>query len=138
MFLSAGLKNQAHGAGKEKSMNVRKPTDYSVLFATLDALVAANLPQMELYSEIGRLVSGRPEKGAAVAAAEHLHSTYPDASGFSPRNLRRMRGLNRSKPGGAPKSVCRTSRRCWTRLLRWALRRAVPARGGGAEEGSDS
>lgn len=84
MFLSAGLKNQAHGAGKEKSMNVRKPTDYSVLFATLDALVAANLPQMELYCEIGRLVSGRPEKGAAVAAAEHLHSTYPDASGFSP------------------------------------------------------
>lgn len=96
MFLSAGLKNQAHGAGKEKSMNVRKPTDYSVLFATLDALVAANLPQMELYCEIGRLVSGRPEKGAAVAAAEHLHSTYPDASGFSPRNLRRMRDFYRT------------------------------------------
>ena len=96
MFLSAGLKNQAHGAGKEKSMNVRKPTDYSVLFATLDALVAANLPQMELYCEIGRLVSGRPEKGAAVAAAEYLHGAYPDIPGFSPRNLRRMRDFNRA------------------------------------------
>lgn len=77
-------------------MNVRKPTDYSALFAALDALAAANLPQMELYCEIGRLVSGRTEKGAAVAAAEYLHSAYPDASGFSPRNLRRMRDFYRA------------------------------------------
>ena len=28
-----------------------------------------------------------PEKGTAVAAAEPLYSTYPDAAGFSPRNL---------------------------------------------------
>ena len=61
-------------------MNVRKPTDYSALFTALDELVAANLPQMELYCGIGRLVSNRPEKGAAVAAAEHLHSAYPDAA----------------------------------------------------------
>ena len=53
-------------------MNIRKPTDYSALFAALDALMAANLPQMKLYREVGRLVSSRPEKGAAVAAAEHL------------------------------------------------------------------
>ena len=72
-------------------MNVRKPTDYSPLFTALDELVAANLPQMELCCGIGRLVSGRQEKGAAVAAAEYLHSAYPDAGGFSPRNLRRMR-----------------------------------------------
>ncbi len=65
-------------------MNVKKPTDYSGLFAALDTLMAANLPQMELYCEIGRLVSGRPEKGAAVAAAEYLHSAYPDLPGFSP------------------------------------------------------
>lgn len=31
--------------------------------------MAAELSQMELYWEIGKLVSDRPEKGAAVAAA---------------------------------------------------------------------
>ena len=44
-------------------MNIRKPTDYTTMFAALDALMAAQLPQMELYREIGRLVSGRAEKG---------------------------------------------------------------------------
>ena len=44
-------------------MNIRKPTDYTTLFAALDAAVAAQLPQMELYGEIGRVVSGRAEKG---------------------------------------------------------------------------
>ena len=77
-------------------MNVRKPADYSALYAALDTLMAANLPQMELYCEIGRLVNGRQEKGAAVAAAEYLHSAYPDVSGFSPRNLRRMRDFYRT------------------------------------------
>ena len=77
-------------------MNVRKPIDYSTLYATLDELVAADLPQMELYCGIGRLVSGRPEKGAAVAAAEYLQSSYPDTAGFSPRNLRRMRDFYRT------------------------------------------
>ena len=77
-------------------MNVRKPVDYSDMFKTMDALIASNLPQMELYCGIGRLVSARPEKGAAVAAAEYLTSTYPDVSGFSPRNLRRMREFCRT------------------------------------------
>ena len=77
-------------------MNVRKPTDYSAMFAALDELMAANLPQMELYRGIGRIVSGRPEKGAAVAAAEHLQSVYPDVAGFSPRSLRRMRDFYRA------------------------------------------
>ncbi len=40
-------------------MNIRKPTDYTAMFAALDAAVAAQLPQMELYCEIGRVVSGR-------------------------------------------------------------------------------
>lgn len=71
-------------------MNVKKPVDYSAMFVALDALMAANLPQMELYCEIGRLVSGKPEKGAAVAVAECLCGAYPDAAGFSSRNLRRM------------------------------------------------
>ena len=43
-------------------MNIRKPTDYSTLFSELDKLMATQLPQMELYCEIGRLVSGRAEK----------------------------------------------------------------------------
>ena len=77
-------------------MNVRKPTDYSAMFAALDELMAANLPQMELYRGIGRIVSGRPEKGAAVAAAEYLQNTYPDAAGFFPRSLRRMRDFYRT------------------------------------------
>ena len=72
-------------------MNIRKPADYSNLFSELDKLMTAQFPQMELYCEIGRLVSGRVEKGAAVVASEYLRVTYPAANGFSPRNLRRMR-----------------------------------------------
>ena len=74
-------------------MNIRKPTDYATMFTTLDTLMAAQLPQMELYCEIGRVVSGRGEKGAAVAASEYLQAAYPAAEGFSPRNLRRMRAF---------------------------------------------
>ena len=74
-------------------MNIRKPADYNIPFSELDTLMAAQLPQMELYREIGRLVSNRAEKGAAVAASEHLQTTYPAADGFSPRNLRRMRAF---------------------------------------------
>ena len=74
-------------------MNIRKPADYSTLFSELDMLIAIQLPQMELYCEIGRLVSGRAEKGAAVAVSEYLQATYPAIEGFSPRNLRRMRAF---------------------------------------------
>ena len=74
-------------------MNICKPTDYVTMFTTLDTLMAAQLPQMELYCEIGRVVSGRAEKGAAVAASEYLQAAYPTAEGFSPRNLRRMRAF---------------------------------------------
>lgn len=76
-------------------MNVRKPVDYSAIFTALDGLMAANPPQMKLYCEIGKLVNSRAEKGAAVAAAEYLTNTYPDASGFFPLNLRRMREFYR-------------------------------------------
>ena len=50
-------------------MNIRKPADYSNLFSELDKLIVAQLPRMELYCEIGRLVSSRAEKGAAVAVS---------------------------------------------------------------------
>ena len=72
-------------------MNIRKPADYSRMFSALAQIMAADLPQTELYTGIGRLVCARPEKGAAVMAAEYLSARYPDATGFSPRNLRRMR-----------------------------------------------
>ena len=67
-------------------MNIRKPVDYSLMYATLDNLPQQDLPQMELYRKIGAAVSACPEKGAAVAAAEYPQAAYPDTPGFSPRN----------------------------------------------------
>ena len=74
-------------------MGVRKSTDYSSMFALLDAMLDAELPLIKLYYEIGRIVSSSPEKGAAIATAEYLQNACPDAAGFSPRNLRRMRAF---------------------------------------------
>ena len=72
-------------------MNVRKPVDYSELFTALDDLMKNDLKQIELYYQIGALISARSEKGSAVAAAGYLQSEHPSSSGFSPRNVRRMR-----------------------------------------------
>ena len=72
-------------------MNIRKPVDYSEMYELLDKALAGMPAQMKLYTLIGQAVSTRREKGAAVAAAEYLQERYPDISGFSPRNLRRMR-----------------------------------------------
>ena len=77
-------------------MNIRKIIDYSEMYAELDKTMAADIPQMELYCEIGKAVCQRTEKGAAVAAAAYLSKQYPDVQGFSPRNLRRMRDFYRS------------------------------------------
>ena len=94
-------------------MNIRKPTDYTAMFAALDALMAAQLPQMELYCEIGRVVSRRSEKGAAVAASEYLQAAYPAADGFSPRNVRRMRDFYRMY-GDTPELLAEAMRLNWT------------------------
>jgi len=91
LFSSILLKYKTQGVGMERQTVIRKATDYSAMYAVLDSLMAAELPQMDLYCEIGRHVCGRPERGAAAAAAAYLQKVYPDASGFSPRNLRRMR-----------------------------------------------
>lgn len=77
-------------------MNIRKPVDYSAMYTALDELMAAKLSQMELYHGIGRLVSREPGKGAAAAASEYLQAAYPAFTGFSPRNLRRMREFYRA------------------------------------------
>lgn len=72
-------------------MNIRKNTDYSDLYAEINKVLSADLSQMKLYLELGKLVSGRPEKGAAVMVAEYITAVYPNRTGFFPRNLRRMR-----------------------------------------------
>ena len=72
-------------------MNVRKPVDYGTMYRELAAILARNLPQMDEIYAIGKVISQRPEKGAAVAAAEFLQAKFPDRTGFSPRNVRRMR-----------------------------------------------
>ena len=82
-------------------------------FSELDKLIAAQLPQMELYREIGRLVSGRAEKGAAVAASEYLQITCPDVEGFSPRNLRRMRAFYAAY-GASPEIMRQAMNLGWT------------------------
>ena len=51
---------------------------------------------MELYLDIGKLVSASKDNGAALEAAEYLAAKYPNNSGFSPRNLRRMRDFSRT------------------------------------------
>jgi len=77
-------------------MNIRKNIDYSEMYEALDKLMTQPLPQMELYCEIGEAVCRRTEKGAAVMASEYLNKQYPDAKGFSPRSLRRMRDFYRT------------------------------------------
>ena len=76
-------------------MNVRKPVDYGTMYRELTAILAQNLPQMDEIYAIGKTISQRPEKGAAVAAAEFLQTNFPDRTGFSPRNVRRMRDFYR-------------------------------------------
>ena len=68
-------------------MNVRKPADYGTIYRKLTAI----LPQMDEMYAIGKAISQRPEKGAAVAAAEFLQANFPDRTGFSPRNVRQIR-----------------------------------------------
>ena len=72
-------------------MNVRKPVDYGTMYRELTAILAQNLPQMDEIHAIGKVIHQRPEKGAAVAAAGFLQANFLDRTGFSPRNVRRMR-----------------------------------------------
>ena len=97
-------------------MNLRKNIDYSGLYAEIDKALATGLSQMELYLELGRLVSGRPEKGAAVMAAEYITANYPDRTGFSPRNLRRMRDFYRMYEGH-PEALAQAMKNSWTQNI---------------------
>ena len=77
-------------------MNVRKPANYGTMYRELTASLAQNLPQMDEIYAIGKAISHRSEKGAAVAAAEFLQANFPVRTGFSPRNVRRMRDFYRT------------------------------------------
>ena len=94
-------------------MNIRKETDYSTLYSMLKALMSEELPQMELYQKIGAAICSRPEKGAAIAAAEYLQKNYPDAAGFSPRNVRRMREFYRTYQSN-PSLLSESAKIGWT------------------------
>lgn len=94
-------------------MNIRKNIDYTELYEALDELIARQLPQMELYCEIGKAVSRRTEKGAAVMASEYLNKNYPDVKGFSPRSLRRIRDFYRTYEGH-PSLLSRAMNLGWT------------------------
>ena len=83
-------------------MNVRKPVDYGTMHRELTAILAQNLPQMEEVYAIGKLINQRPEKGAAVAAAEFLQANFLDRTGFSPRNVRRMRDFYKTYENDEP------------------------------------
>ena len=97
-------------------MNIRKAVDYSTMFATLESVMKADLPQMELYCEIGKAVCAHSEKGAAVAAAEFIKEQYPDMTGFSPRNVRRMRDFWQLY-GGMPELLCEALHLNWTQNM---------------------
>ncbi len=53
-------------------MNIKKPVDYSTMYRELAAILPQNLPQMDEIHAIGKVICQRPEKGAAVAAAEFM------------------------------------------------------------------
>ena len=77
-------------------MNIRKQADYSELYRALDRLMELGLTDTELCYKIGQAICVRSEKGAAVVAAEYLRERYPGKTGYSPRNLRRMRDFYRA------------------------------------------
>ena len=56
-------------------MNKRKLADYTSMYEALDTLMKTELPEVELYFEIGWAVCARPEKGAAVMAAEYFQAS---------------------------------------------------------------
>lgn len=46
------------------NMNIRKNIDYSQMYEAIDEVMLQNLPQMQLYCSIGKIVCTRSEKGS--------------------------------------------------------------------------
>lgn len=97
-------------------MNIRKNINYIDMYAHIDDVMSKKLPQMERYFTIGQAVAKRLEKGAAVAAAEYIQKNWPDAKGYSPRNLRRMRELYRVY-GDCPEAITLAEQIGWTQNI---------------------
>ena len=94
-------------------MNIRKNIDYCTMYARINEAMDAELTTMARYFTIGQAVAERPEKGAAVAAAEYIQRNWPDEKGYSPRNLRRMRELYRVY-GDCPEAITLAEQIGWT------------------------
>ena len=94
-------------------MNIRRKINYSAMYARLIIAMQTDLSQMERYFAIGKAVAEHLEKGAAVAAAEYIQKNWPDAKGYSPRNLRRMRELYRVY-GDCPGAITLAEQIGWT------------------------
>ena len=74
-------------------MNVRKLADYGTMYKGIGRKFLHGIFRRwtKLLMPLARPSSQRPEKGAASCAAEVLQRGFPDRTGFSPRNVRRMR-----------------------------------------------
>ena len=94
-------------------MNIRKNINYTAMYARIDEAMQAELHTMARYFAIGQAVAERPEKGAAVAAAEYIQKNWPDERGYSPRNIRRMRELYRVY-GDCPEAIALAEQIGWT------------------------
>lgn len=97
-------------------MNVRKNIDYSAMYACINDAMHSDLSMMGRYFAIGFAVAERPEKGAAVAAAEYIQKNWPNEKGYSPRNLRRMRELYRVY-GKSPEAMALAEQIGWTQNI---------------------
>ena len=98
------------------NMNIRKNIDYSAMYARINDAMLSDLSRMQRYVAIGYAVAARPEKGAAVAAAEYIQKNWPDEKGYSPRNLRRMRELYRVY-GNSPEAMALAEQIGWTQNI---------------------
>lgn len=75
-------------------MNIRKESDYSTMFAALDAAVTAGLSQMEAVCRIDGIICKRPEKDAATAATKCLAEKSIQRCLASPRAMYTGRGIS--------------------------------------------
>ena len=60
-------------------MNIRKPVDYTDLYAQLETALCRNKKQMDQYAAIGKAVALRSEKGAAVGCRRLPSGSPPGA-----------------------------------------------------------
>lgn len=74
----------------KNSMNNQKNIDYNEMYEAFDMPMDKQLPQMELYCEIGKDVWWRTGKGEAVIESEYLDKQYPNIKDLSPQSLCRM------------------------------------------------